>query len=264
VKIVAFVIVLVLFSSCKKDENNPATPPASGTLTLKLDPSLDGGGDIKVTSLTKGILVNTAGSTVKTATVSGGNLVFELSSVTAGDYFIIVNDSTRDRVPTRITDNAKDHIQPVGQKLRASRIIVGTDTLFRVKTYSQGQGEHAIRKYSDGNNVSPLSYAYVILSYKVNPRTLEIRTMENNSLLYAPSSASQGPHAFVDWIMGGTNHGKGPAGDTTATQTQCGSCHTNFNTKPAQWSQITGTNGYCFKCHYGQGGDPDGFLDPTK
>ncbi|MCL4483448.1 MAG: hypothetical protein M1445_12715, partial [Bacteroidetes bacterium] len=103
-----------------------------------------------------------------------------------------------------------------------------------------------------------------ILSYKATPTVLEIRTMEDNRLLFAPTATNQGPHKFVDWIMGGANHGKGPAGNLAATTAQCGTCHTNFNTKPASWSQITATNGNCYKCHYSIAGDPEGFLDPTK
>ena len=255
-------IIMIAFSTllldgCKKDDTTP-----NGNLTLKIDPSLDGGGDIKATSFTKGVMKNYTGTIVSTGTVTSGNLVFNLSGISVGDYFIVVNDLLTDQVPTRIADASKTYIQTVGQKFRAARIILGSDTLYRIKTYSIGQGEHAVRKYSDGSNMP--NYAWVILSYKATPAVLEIRTMEDNRLLFAPTAANQGPHKFVNWIMGGANHGKGPAGDLIATATQCGLCHTNFNTKPASWSQITATNGNCYKCHYGQAGDPDGFLDPTK
>ncbi|MCL6103848.1 MAG: hypothetical protein M1292_15425 [Bacteroidetes bacterium] len=255
-------IIMIAFSTllldgCKKDAITPA-----GNLTLKIDTSLDAGGDIKATSFTKGVMKNYTGTIVSTGTVTSGNLVFNLSGISAGDYFIVVNDLLNDQVPTRIADASKTYIQTVGQKFRDARIILGSETLYRIKTYSQGQGEHPVRKYSDGSNLP--NNAWVILSYKATPTVLEIRTMEDNRLLFAPTATNQGPHKFVDWIMGGANHGKGPAGNLAATTAQCGTCHTNFNTKPASWSQITATNGNCYKCHYSIAGDPEGFLDPTK
>lgn len=259
--IVAMCASAVFLSSCKSDTGTSPVVP-SGSLTLKLDPSIGGGGDIKAASLVKGVMLTASGATIKTGTVTSGNLVFDLSGVNNGDYFIVVNDSVRDKVPTRITDASKNYIQLVGQKLRISFITMGADTLFRVKTYTQGQGEHPVRKYSDGSNLS--NYSWVILAYKVSPVLFEIRTVEDNRLLNSISSANQGPHNFTAWIVGGSNHGKGPGGNLSATTTQCGSCHTNFDTKPATWTQVTATNGFCYKCHYGIGGDPDGFLDPTK
>ena len=247
----------ILIDGCKKDSTESV-----GKLTLKLDATLDGGGDIKATTLTKGVMQNVTGTTVSTGTITGGNLVLNLSGVSAGDYFIVVNDILTDKVPTRIDDATKEYSQTVGQKLRSSYIISGTDSLYRIKTYFQGQGEHALRKYSDGSNLT--DYAWVILSYKASPVKLEIRTLADNRLLLAPSASNQGPHAFTKWIMGGTNHGKVPGGVLVATTAQCGTCHTNFNTKPASWTQITGTNGNCYKCHYGMEGDAVGFLDPTK
>ena len=247
----------LLIEGCKKDSTEPF-----GNLTLKLEASLDGGGDIKATTLTKGVMQNVSGTTVSAGTIIGGNLVFNLSGVSKGDYFIIVNDILTDKVPTRINDATKEYTQTVGQKFRSSFIKSGTDSLYRIKTYLQGQGEHALRKYSDGSNLT--NYAWIILSYKASPVKLEIRTLEDNRLLFTPSASNQGPHAFAKWIMGGTNHGKGPGGVLAATTAQCGSCHANFNTKPATWSQITATNGSCYKCHYGMEGDAVGFLDPAK
>lgn len=254
-----FMITLstLLINGCKKDNSGTI-----GSLTLKLDATLDGGGDIKATTLTKGVMLSATGTTVSTGTVTGGNLVFNLSGVSAGDYFIVVNDIMTDKVPTRIADGSKFYTQTVGQKLRSSYISLGTDNLYRIKTYSHGQGEHAVRKYSDGSDLT--NYAWIILSYKASPVNLEIRTLDDNRLLFAPSASNQGPHVFADWIMGGTNHGKGPGGVLAATTTQCGTCHTNFNTKPTTWSQISSTKGSCYQCHYGIEGDPAGFLDPTK
>lgn len=240
---------------------------AAGTLTLSLEPSLDGGGDVKAPSITKAELLSTAGAVVKTATLKAGAAQFDLSSVKAGDYFIRVNGLAADLVPTRIDDPTTSVTQFVGKKLRATVIGSVADPTYRLKTYSKGQQEHAVVKYSNGSNATPERYAYVVLSLKTTPQKIEVRTLGTAALLssYSPASPSHpgpGTPAFASYILGGKNHGKDE--NYGGTDTKCNTCHGNLDTRAAQFKSIATNNGWCFRCHAGKGGDPKGFVDQTQ
>ncbi len=64
---------------------------ATGKLTLSLQTSLDGEGDVKATSITKAELISPDGITMINGNVSGGTAQFNLSGIDAGDYFISIN-----------------------------------------------------------------------------------------------------------------------------------------------------------------------------
>ncbi len=240
---------------------------AGGTLTLRLEPSLDGGGDIKAPSITKAELLNTAGAVVKTATLNAGAAQFDLSNMKAGNYFIRVNGLAADLVPTRIDDPAKSVSQFVGKKLRATVIGSVADPTYRLKTYSKGQQEHAVVKYSNGSNATPERYAYVVLSMKTTPQKLEVRTLGTAALLssFSPASPTHpgpGTPAFASYVLGGKNHGKDE--NYGGTDAKCNTCHGNLDTRAAQYKSIVINNGWCFRCHAGKGGDPKGFVDPAQ
>ncbi|VVB96869.1 Uncharacterised protein [uncultured archaeon] len=244
-----------------------AAQATTGRLTLSLQPSLDGDGDIKATSITMAELLGTDGKVMITGTVAGSTAQFDLSGITAGDYFIRVNGLSDDLVPTRIDDPTKAISQFVGQKLRATVIGNLSDPTYRVLTFSKGQKEDQVVVYSDGTNVIPETYAYAILSLKTSPQKLDIRALGTASQLNSytpttpthPSTPTAVNPPFAEWIMGTKNH----ASDYNATDKKCITCHFNLDTKAATFAQITISNGWCYRCHYGKGGVDEGFIDTT-
>jgi hypothetical protein len=244
-----------------------STTTAAGKLTLNLQPSLDGDGNIKATSITKAELLGTDGTVMTNGTVAGGTAQFNLSGTAAGDYFIRVNDLSDDLVPTRIDDPTMAINQFVGQKLRVTLIGNLTGATYQVLTFSKGQGEHPVVVYSDGTNETPETYAYVILSLKTSPQKLEIRALGTASQLnsYTPASATHPSTStstnptFSMWMLGDNNH----ANDYNGTDSKCNTCHINLDTKPAKFSLITTNNGWCYRCHYGKVGVDAGFIDTT-
>ena len=68
----AFIISLVVLGCGTQPAPNTAPAKTVGKLTLGLDASLDGGGDVKATSITKAELLDTKGTVVATATINGG------------------------------------------------------------------------------------------------------------------------------------------------------------------------------------------------
>ncbi len=240
---------------------------AAGKLTLSLQPSLDGEGDIKATSITKAELLAPDGTMVTTATVAGGTAQFNLSGTVAGDYFIRVNDLSDDLVPTRIDDTTMAVNQFVGQKLRVTVIGSLSDPTYRIMTFSKGQGEHPVVVYIDGTNEIPETYAYAILSLKTNPQELEINALGTASQLnnftpttaIHPSTSTAVNPPFSTWTLGDKSH----AYDYNMTDSKCNTCHGSLDTKPADFTQITTSNGWCYKCHYGKVGVDSGFIDTT-
>jgi hypothetical protein len=235
--------------------------PQGGTLTLRLDESLDGGGDIKADAFTQAELLGDDGQVLTTASLAGADAQFDLTGVNAGDYFIRVNGLGDDLVPTRIADSSVDLTQSVGKKLRASLIGDANDPTFRVKTFSKGQAEHAVVKYSNGANATPEEYAYAIASFRSDPQALEIRVLGTGAELTSYSPAAGSPHPFATWSLGGTNHGKP---ENFPSDDSCSACHGTLDTKSAQYSGITVNNGWCLRCHFGKGGDPDGMVNPAQ
>lgn len=238
----------------------PPGIPAIGVLTLSLEPSLDGGGDIKATTITSAELLSFTSAVIKTATITGGGAQFNLSGLAIGDYFIRVNGLSDDLIPTRIDDPTRAISQFVGQKLRMNVIGNLSDLTYRIKTFSMGQSEHTVVKYSNGTTAPPERYAYALVSLKTRLQIIEIRVLGTGMLLTSFTPGT-GPHTFATWILGGENHGK-PA--NYPNDAACSSCHGNLDTQLATYASITPSSGWCFSCHYGKGGDPNGMVDPTQ
>jgi hypothetical protein len=247
----------IIFSACSKNSDNPVTPPTVYKLTVSLDPALSGAGTQKVTDLSKAVLYNGSGTLVKTATLNGGSALFELTSLTSGDYFIEINDLKDDWVPVRIASISKNITESVDLTLSNALILVGTDTMYRVKTYSKGQSAHPLVKYSDGNNTTTETYLYAIQSLKENPMRMEMNSMSTARMILLQVSTPAEPHVFKPWSLGSANHG------ITASTANC-YCHGDLSYKSTSYSQILNTKGYCYKCHYGPDGPSQGFVDPTK
>jgi hypothetical protein len=234
---------------------------AAGTLTVSLQPSLDGKGDIiRAISITKAeLLERNVDINVPAAvgTVVSDNMVlFNLSVIKPGDYSIRLNNRSDDIFPTRIDDPTKDISQFVGRTLRVSVIGNLSDPIYIFKTYFNGLG-HV--NCSDGYQAS--SDSYIKLSLKTNPQKLEVngfeiyKTVSNYQIAtykyidYTPttpnhpSTSTSTNQPFSKWVF---SHGA----DYNGNDSKCSNCHGNLNTKPASFSDITVNNGFCYRCHY--------------
>ena len=240
-------------------------PTMKGILALTIQPSLDSTGTIKAANITKAELLSTDGSVVKTATITDNVAKFDISTLTAGDYFIRVNDLIDDLVPTRIDDVTGSINQFVGAKLKVSIIGSISDPVYEITTFSKGQGEHPVVRYSDGTNIVPESYAYTILSMKASPQTLEIKVLGTGSELNKytpgqprhPDSSTWSNKSIADWLFSKNNH----AYSYNGVDNKCNTCHIDMDKKPATISNAKVGNGMCYKCHYGKGGKGLGFID---
>jgi len=238
-----------------------------GKLILSLQPSLDGEGNIKATSITGAELISPDGTVMANSVVSGGKAQFNLSGIDSGDYFIRVNGLADDLIPTRIDDATTDVNQFVGQKLRVTVIGNLSDPTYQIQTFSKGQGEHPVVMYSDGSNKNPEQYAYVLLSLKANPQKLEVNVLGTAYQLntYSPTTANHPSTStavnptFSDWMLGENSH----AYDYNGTDSKCTTCHINMDNKPPAFTQIATINGWCYRCHYGKAGVDNGFIDAT-
>lgn len=260
-----------------------STTTAAGKLTLTLEPSLDGKGDIRATSITDAKLCDFQGICVlngipyKVATITNGTAQFSLSDIDAGARLIVINHLD-DFIPTRIDDPTKDVRQFVGQKLRVSVIGNLSDPTYRIETFTTGQGyEHPTVSYSDGNyspEVLGIYHGdiYIVLSLKTNPsfqvitlgssragRGQSINSFTPTASTHPSTSTSINP-PFSKWMFGKDSHGNDYGGDDS----KCSTCHGNLDTKLLKFSEITVNNGFCFRCHYGKGGSDKGFVLDTS
>ncbi len=271
--IIGLVVWLILVTGLVAAQTGTA-----GKLTLSLQPSLDGNGNVKATSITKAELLGTDGTLMKTATLSGGKAQFDMNGVAPGDYFIRLNDLPDDLVPTRIDDPGMDINQFVGQKLRVSVIGDPLDPTYKIETFSKGQGEHPVVEYSDGAAFPPERYAYVILSLKTSPQKFEVRILGSGAQInsYTPTMSNH-PSVppltnppFTKWILSETiildaqgTFQTGHGYTYNGTDSNCNGCHTDMDTKPATFSDVSFTSGWCYRCHYGKAGIDSGFIDTT-
>ncbi len=192
----------------------------------------------------------------------------------AGGRYLMINNLYGDLIPTRIDDPTKDIHQFVGQKLRVSVIGNLSDPIYRIETFTKEQGyNHPAVSYSDGN-YSPEVLGpydgdiYTVLSPKTNP-SFQVITLgaprlgrEHGIIDYTPTSpthpntsTSVNP-SFSKWMSGEGSHGV----DYGGNDSKCNTCHGNLDSKPARFSDITVSNGFCFRCHYGKGGVKSGFT----
>jgi hypothetical protein len=240
--------------------------PTTPVLAVSLDPTLDQpDDDVKVTSITSARLFDEMGVAKRDASLSLGSASFALQGLSAGDYFIEVNGDADDLVPTRIDDPTSSMMQTVGQKLRASYIGPPGQPTYRLNTYSAGQNESPVVKYSDGTTI-PSEHPYVIYSFATSQ--LEIRLLGTGAALTSlplPRCVGHAYDAADAWLLNTTSqdhHGdlfKADGGAAT-----CRTCHWYGDTKKYAYGVISSTDGWCYKCHYGTGGSAAGFVDPTK
>lgn len=246
------------------DASPPDAPPPP-TLTLSLDPALDTDPDtVKATAITAADLLDTSGTAVAHATVANDQAVFAIGALAPGEFFIKVNGDADDLVPTRIDNPAASVVQRVGQKLRASLIGPENSPVYRVNTYSAGQGESPIVRFSDGTTIAgEQPYIFITLALpKVDIKVLgtgaRVSTLLPGSQLH-PSTLVP----FDAWIL--NTSGQPHHGDAyNAAPSSCSGCHTKLDMKPASYADITVANGWCFHCHNGTAGDGSGFVDPTQ
>ncbi|MCX9010630.1 MAG: hypothetical protein OIN66_05840 [Candidatus Methanoperedens sp.] len=281
--VVGLVVWLILIMGLGAAQTSAAT--AAGKLTLTLEPSLDGKGNIRATSLMDAKLSDFQGIIVlndipyKAANITNGTAQFSLSAGQfpyrdEGNRYIMINNLYGDLIPTRIDDPTKDIHQFVGEKLRVSVIGNLSDPTYQIETFTQEQGEHPAVSYYDGTNLSGMfgGNVYTILSLKTNPQRFQVITLgaprtgrEQKIIDYTPAapnhpstSTSINP-SFSKWMFGEGSHGDDYDGDDS----KCSTCHGNLDTKPSEFSDIMVNNGFCFRCHYGKGGSDKGFVVDT-
>ena len=223
-------------------------------LTIALDSSLNSSGTVKVTSITGAELLTTGGVTARTATITGGTAQFDLTALATGTYFIRINGLASDLVPTKIDSIAANINQYVGSQLKISVIGTLASPKYKFNTHSKGQGNKAVVKYSSGTAATPERYSYTMLTF--SPMLIETRILGTGALL---ASQPHGNHSFPGWMLGSASHGA-----SYTSGGNCTGCHGNLGTKPTSYSSINESNGFCYKCHYGQTGTGSGMVDPAQ
>lgn len=218
-------------------------------------------GAIKASTLTKVELLDTSGALLKTATLANGTATFDLAGLSAGNYFLRVNDLAADLVPTRIDNATATTVQTVGPKLRTTLVGPSGSPVYRLVTFSKGQSAAGVMKYSNGTATTPATYAYGMLYLQTSPQRIEMRALGSAALLSTESSS--GPHPFSTWMLSG---GSGKTHGDPANYQSDGSCscHGNLDSKQTQYTGISRSNGWCYKCHYGKAGSTKGFVDPAQ
>lgn len=230
-------------------QDSTISASAVPVLTLAIASSLNGTGTVKTTTLTKGELLNTAGTRVAMATITAGKAVFPLTGLALGHYYIRINSLNQDLVPTRITNTAIAMNQFVDTTLRNTVIGPLTNPTVKMKTFALGQAQHPVVAYTTG--ASQTRYAYAIQYLKTSPQQMQVRVLGKASLL--STVAAGGHHNFATWSMGPNSHGTSSSG--------CTGCH--GSSKPASYASISTGNGWCYKCHYGPtGAGTAGMVDP--
>lgn len=246
-----------------------ADAAAPGTLTLSLDTSLDDAADtVKATTFTSVDLLDATGAKRTTGMLSGGDAIISLAGLTSGDYFLRVNGDANDLVPTRVDTPSQNVVQRVGTTLRTSYIGLVSSPLYRIKTYSAGQGLGGIVKFSDGTVIAPAQQPYVLVTL-YNPPNIEFRVLGTAALVssFTPTVDVHPGNMvpFDAWLINtdGLDH-HGDMFNADGGAATCGTCHKNMGTKPSSYSSVTWMNAWCFHCHNGTRGSDDGFVDPSK
>ena len=240
--------------------------PHGRTLTLSLDPTIDGeSDDIKATAFTSADLLDTKGRTVGRATIAGANAVFSVAGVGAGDYFVKVNGDGDDLVPTRLDDSAADVVQRVGQKLRASYVGPPSHPIYRISTWPAGQKQGPVVKFSDGTSMAG-EQPYVIMTLAAPNVEFKVLGTAAPLTTFSPTAVHPIDQPFDSWILNTT--GKDHHGDMFAEDggaDSCSSCHWEDWRKPLTgYGEIRSSKNWCFACHNGTEGSGAGFVDPAK
>jgi hypothetical protein len=262
----ASALITALVGGCPQ----PTPPPPAPTLTVNLDASLNGDGDIKATTITTAELLDSNTTLIESATIDAGAAVFDLTNVVAGTYSIRINSLNTDLVPTQIDDPTVSITQTVGTTLRPSVIGSLSSPTYRIETFSLGQGEHPVVKYTDGTNIAPAEYAYAIYSLLTSPQRLNIKLLGSNITIntFSPASTihpgvgnfTQPAGTWLLLVQSPLQHGNAWNGNDA----NCNTCHGDLNAKAAVFTNITINNGWCFRCHYGKTGDGNGFVNPAQ
>jgi hypothetical protein len=244
-----------------------ADGPRARTLTLSLDPSLDPptDGDVKAQTIASAVLLDAKGATAAMATIAGGAAVFDLGSVTPGDYFLKINGDADDLVPTRIDPSTDDVVQRVGQKLRASYIGPAANPTYRINTYSTGQQKALVVQFSDGGALAG-EQPYVLFTFASG--RLEIGLLGTGASIGSLTLSGCPGHGDVPadaWLLNTTNQDHhGDVFNADGGADNCGSCHFSYWRKKPSFADVQPAGGWCFRCHYGPDGTSAGFVDGTK
>ena len=251
-------------------QNVTVSPSAS--LTVILNDTMDGTSTPLVDNFAGAVLLDTLDNIVSTATIPDNMTAqFSIGNIAPGDYFVEVNGLTGDHLPTRIDSNSSDITQFVGKRLRNSVIGSISNPTYRIKVYPSGNppvvnSSHPVVNYTTDLNES--IYNFVIVSG--NESKIEIRTLDTSEELNNFSTNDTDHNGlsvpFQTWILGDTRDSTGNfVGNHghlyNASADVCIGCHTNLGTKPDNFSDVSSTNGWCFRCHNGPEGPSNGFFD---
>ncbi len=241
--------------------------PQSGSLTVALDSTLNFAGDsVIATTITSADLYDSHNRLVSHGQASGTKWQFTFQGISSGDYFISVNGIPISGlgsypVVVRIDNPSLTITESVAQTLRNGVIQTGT-SLYQFRTYSQGNGEPPIVKFSDTSNVTPLEWPYLVVSLAGSSHRLEVRALGTAALVnsYIASQTAPPSHAFGIWLLGDNNH----CSDTNfPADSACSGCHGYMRSKPATFSAVSWPSGWCFRCHNGVV-NHNTFVDPSK
>ncbi len=239
--------------------------PHGRTLTILLDPSIDGDSDdVKAAVLTSADLLDKTGRTVVSGTITSGSAVVSLVGVVAGDYFLRLNGDADDLVPTRLDDPNADVAQRVGQKLRASYVGPASNPTYRINTWPLGQKQDPAVKFSDGSSV-PGEQPYVIMNLAAPKIEFKILGTAAALTTIAPSAMHSGSAPFDSWLLntnGRDHHGDMFAADGGAAS--CSNCHLDDWRPPVLYTDVRPGRHWCFACHNGTDGSGAGLIDPAK
>jgi len=233
-------------------------PAAVPRLILQLSTALDDGrqGVVRISTIRRGVLVDTTGAVVSTARVTNGIARFPLTGLAPGYYFIRLNGrGITDPVPTLIENPSVDMRQYVGKRLRQTVIGTLNAPKYRIRTWSVGQGYPQVVKYTDGLTATPAGNAFLIMEPAAG--WLEFRYLDTAELINSYRHGSY--HDFATFIIGPLSH------KTSAFN--CVGCHgpRPLTDKPPLYSQTKRRYGWCYKCHYGPSGPGSaGIVHPAQ
>lgn len=245
------------------DQGPPDLANPIATLTLSLDPTLDDSEDaVKATAISTAVLLDKTGLQVAGATVVGGSAIFSLEGMVAGDYFIEVNGDTEDLVPTRIDDPSQSLTQRAGASLRPSFIGTASTLLYRIKTFSAGQSQSPVVRYSDNTAIDG-EQPYVLVTLPAPQIEIRVLGTARSIQQLTPQAMHAARNAFDGWLIntdGQPHHGD----EYNASPATCSNCHFEMDYRPAMSSAVQPFRGWCYKCHDGTAGPDSGFVDPDQ
>lgn len=239
----------------------------AGSLTLALDSTINFSGDsVLATTISSADLYDSHNALVSQGQASAAGWQLTYRGIPTGDYFISINGIPISGpgsypVVVRIDNSSAGITESVAQTLRNGAIRAGA-TVYQWRTYSQGNAEPPIVKFSDTTAVTPPAWPYIVVALGSSPAKLEVRALGTAALVnsYIASQTAPSSHAFGTWLLGDNNH---CSATNFPADSACSGCHQYMRNKPATYSGVIWPSGWCFRCHNGVV-NHNTFVDPSK